>query len=382
MNVSPWSGRKAPSVAVVAVVAILLTMLGAAFATSATAATTRIASTEAELRGAITASAAGDSINIIENITVTSEVVVNKSITINGNGLTVTVPIPGVTDAGANETAPSTFRVFRVSAGSVTFTNMTVKGGNIQGAGFQVANAAAANLSGVVVSNGRNSGGGGGGIHNLGSTYLDRSSVSRNSARYGGGFLNQGTMYIDGSSLSENRSESTGGGGGAGENGGSGVLSINNSTLSNNQSTEIGGAINNYQGKIRVLNSSFTGNVAYGSYGGGAIGNNNGRVDIANSAFAYNFRRSAGNVGNPTGYVLDDFGANGQFVSGTGVSLSYSTYQSALPSAVTAGRGNQQYVETGATPGTTGTNSAVPNVPAYFAGGVAEFVKVVETNGS
>lgn len=351
--------------------ALIAGMLGATFAVSASAATVRTVTNETELRDAISASANGDTISIVENIRVTSEVVVNKSITISGNGLTVSVPSTGVTDAGANATSPSTFRVFRVPSGTVTFQNMTVKGGNIQGAGFSIAGSATVHLRGVVVSNSRNSGGGGGGIHNLGTLYLEESSIIRNSATYGGGFLNGGTMYVNGSSLSENRSESTSGGGGAAENASSGTLNINNSTLSNNQSTEIGGAINNVRGKINVLNSSFTGNVAYGSYNGGAIGNNGGSVTIANSAFAYNYRLTSGNVFNPKAYALDDFGTTGQYITGAGVSISYSTYQAAMPSGASAGLGNRQYVETNATPGTTGTNGATPNVPAYFAGGMA-----------
>ena len=67
------------------------------------------------------------------------------------------------------------------------------------------------------------------------------------------------------------------------------------------------GAINNYRGTVYFINSSATGNVAFGNYSGGAIGNNGGNVYIVNSLFAHNYRRTTGSVTNPTGYVLDDF---------------------------------------------------------------------------
>lgn len=372
MSGSEPTKRRRTTIALVSISTLLLAMLGVTFAATSSAATTYNVATEVELRAAITAAASGDTINLIENIVVSSQVTVNKNLTINGNGLQISVPVPGVADNGANSVGASAFRVFRVASASPTFENITIKGGNIQGSGLQVASGATATLRGAVISNGRNAGGGGGGLHNQGTTYLERSSVIRNSASYGGGFLNQGTMYINESSLSENRSESNAGGGGAGEVNGSGVLILNNSTLSNNQSTEIGGALNVYQGKLRVLNTSFTGNVAYGNYGGGAIGNNGGNVAVANSTFAYNFRRTAGNVNNPTAYALDDFGAaSTPNTTGAGVSLSYTTYQAPLPAAATAVRGNVQYVETSATPGTTGTNGSTPNVPAYFSGGTS-----------
>ncbi|MEI6622975.1 MAG: InlB B-repeat-containing protein, partial [Actinomycetes bacterium] len=371
MESSHMVRRSSRRAAVTIVLSLLVALLGAAFAPAASAATTYNVATAAELTAAIASAANGDSINVTANIVVSAEVTLNKSVTVQGNGFTISVPQPGVTSAGANNPAASAFRVFRVaSPSSVTINNLAIQGGNTQGAGLYNSLGATATLIGVTISNSRNSGGGGGGIYNGGTLYLSQSSLIRNSAVYGGGFVNLGVMYIDGSSLSENRSESGAGGGGAGENQSAGVLYANNSTFSQNQSTEIGGAINNNCGNLRILNSSFTGNVAYGSTSGGAIGNNGGNVAVANSLFAYNYYRTGGSVSNPTGYVLDDFG----YSSGLGVSLAYSTYQATFPASATNVGGNNQYVETSATPGTTGTNGAVPNVPILFSGGASSAI--------
>lgn len=363
-------------IAVTGALSLVLGLLSGVFAPAASAATTFNVATSAQLTAAMSNAVDGDIIAFTGNIVVSGQVTVNKSVTLSGNGFTISVPIPGVSDSGANNSGASAFRVFNVSASkSVTIQNLTIKGGNVQGAGVYNPATATVTLVGVTISNCRSSAAGGGGIYNAGTLYLMRSSLIRNSALFGGGFVNAntGVMYIDGSSISENRSESASGGGGGGENQGS--LYANNLSFSNNQSTEIGGGLNNYStGKLRILNSSFTGNVAYGSYGGGGLGNHGGTANavVANTVFAYNYRRTGGTSANPTSYALDDFGnAADGVVTGTGVSLAYSTYQAVFPTLATNVTGNHQYVETLATPGTTGTNGATPNVPILFAGGLS-----------
>lgn len=321
-----------------------------------------------ELTTAINNAASGDTIKLTSNVTVAATVVIpNKNLTIDGAGFTVTVPNPGVLSSGANNESPSNFGTFSVGANTaVTFANLTIVGGRATGGCMSTANGSTARFNSVLLTQGRGQNSGAGCLVNGGTMYLTNSSVVRNSATYGGGMINRGTMFIESTSFSENRSESSSGGGGAIENQAQGNLYINNSTFANNQSTEIGGAINNYRGKLRVTNTTFTGNVAYGSYGGGAVGNNSGDVKVASSLFAYNYKRSSGSATDPSAYVLDDVGVTGNLVNGAGVTLSYTAYQANLPSGVTALVGNKQYVEDGATAGTTGGS---PNTPKLFAGG-------------
>lgn len=281
--------------------------------------TTRYVSTASELTTAISASSTSviDVIEISNDIVVTSQVTISKSLTINGNGNKITVSINGVTDAGVNNTGTggtstaSNYRVFTISGtNTVTINNLTIKGGNNTSGGGCIYNSAnKLILNNVVISNGRNSSTGGGGLYNAsgGVTYMTDCNLTRNSANYGGGFINQGTMYINRCTFSENRSESASGGGGACEN--QSILYINNSTFANNKSTEIGGAINNYTGTVYVMNSTFSGNVAYGgTYSGGAIGNNSGSATAVNCLFAYNYYLTGGSVSNPTAFTLNDFG--------------------------------------------------------------------------
>jgi uncharacterized repeat protein (TIGR02543 family) len=287
--------------------------------------------TSSELVSAVTAASASDTISLTADIVVSSQVTISKSITIDGNGYTISVPKPGVSEAGANQSDASAFRVFNLSgSNTITIKNIKIKGGNAQGAGINVGFGTTAVVDGVTISNSRNSSGGGGGIYNGGTTYLKNSNVIRNSATYGGGFLNPGgkSMFISNSIISDNRSESSSGGGGGAEN--QGTMYINNSSFSNNSSTEIGGAVNNYSGTLYVSGSSFTGNIAYGSYGGGALGNNGGTMKIVSSILAHNYSRSSGTVSAPTAFALDDVGIKTRSITtGSGVSLWYSVHHAA-----------------------------------------------------
>jgi len=273
---------------------------------------TRDAGTFAELQAAVTASAAsGDTINLTNDIVVTSAVTLNKSLTIRGNGRTVTVPVPGLDESGVIEPAPSTHRLFNITGAGVVvrIEGATLRGGNVAGGGaLSVVSGSTLHLFRSTITRSRGTAtGGGGGILNAGATvFITESRILRNSAGFGGGFINTAAvMHIDRSLIAENRSERPNGGGGGGEN--QGTLFINNTTFSNNQSTEIGGGINNFNGTLFVLNSTFSGNVGYGStVSGGAIGINNGTVRLVNNVFAYNYIRSAGTVTNPTAFALSD----------------------------------------------------------------------------
>ncbi len=296
---------------------LLLILCFVAFAI-ANGQTTRYVATYSELTAAITASSTSvvDIIEISNDIVITANITISKSLTIKGNGNKITVSINGVSDAGINNTGSggtstaSNFGVFTTSGSTViTINDLTIKGGNNTSGGGCINNSCTKLvLNNCVISNGRNSNAGGGGIYNNSgkSIYMTNCNLTRNSASYGGGFINLGTMYVEKCTFSENRSESAAGGGGACEN--QSVLYINNSTFSNNKSTEIGGAINNYRGTGYISNTTFSGNVAYGSYSGGAIGNNGGTIKAVNCLFAYNYYLTSGSSSNPTAFTLNDFG--------------------------------------------------------------------------
>ncbi len=312
----------------------LLIFLAILFSNTASwAQTTRYAGTYTELTTAVTASVNNDIINITQDIVVSGAVTINKSIVINGNGYAISVPNPGLDDMGRFNGSPSGFRVFSITTSStdVSINNLTIKGGYLSGSGgaISVSSSTTLRMDNCVVSNSRASSGGGG-IHCQGLAYLNNCLLIRNASVYGGGFLlnSSGKMYVENSTIAENRSTSASGGGGGGEIGSGAILYMNNSTLSNNQSTEIGGALNVYTGTVYLLNSSVTGNVAYGSYSGGGIGNNNGNVYAVNTLFAHNYKRSAGTVGSPTAYILDDIVAySGQ----ANVRLFYCIHHASVP---------------------------------------------------
>jgi hypothetical protein len=295
---------------------------------------------------ALSSAADGDTINLTKDITISAALTISKALIINGNGFTVSVPVPGLDSSGVYNSSPSNFRVFNTSASgkTIAINSMTIKGGRVDASGAGILNYSGTTLklTGVSVSNSRGSDSyGGGGLVNPsgGIAYLTNCNISRNAARYGGGFLNSGTMFVENTTFSENRSTGVNGGGGAGEN--QSFLYINNSTFANNKSTELGGAINNYGGTTYAINSTFTGNVAYGSYAGGAIANNNGSATVVNSIFAYNFRNT-GSSSAPV-YVLSDIFK----YSGNAAGAYYSIFQSPDDVSVTPDASNIIYLGNG-----------------------------------
>jgi hypothetical protein len=128
--------------------------------------TTRNAGTYSELVTAISNSAAsGDIINFTANIVITSTVSISKSLTIIGNGYTLTVPVPGLNEMGGYNASPSGFRVLITSgSNSITINNLTIKGGFVSGdyggAIYINDNNTTLKLNNCVISNSRAFGGG------------------------------------------------------------------------------------------------------------------------------------------------------------------------------------------------------------------------------
>jgi len=327
------------------------------------------ACTFTELTNAITASTDGDTINVNCDIIATAVTAISKNLVINGNGYTISVPVPGLDNLGIYSVSPSAFRVFTFSGSkTITINNLTIKGGSTSdGGAINISSTNVIKLNNCTVSNSLSSTGGGG-IYNAGVLFLNNSYIRRNAANYGGGIINTGSAkaYVENSTMIENRSTISNGGGGAAECQSGSIMYFNNSTLSNNQSTEIGGAINCYMGTIYFINSTATGNVAFGNNNGGAIGNNNGNVYIVNSLFAHNYRRTTGSVTAPTGFVLDDVVAHS--VQGN-VRMYNSIHHASLPGGMGTTSNNVNY--TGSADGSNNT---------IFSGGILS--KITNNSGN
>ncbi len=151
-----------------------------------------------------------------------------------------------------------------------------IPGGGNGGGALYITGGSTATVSGSTFSN--NSSVNGGGIHILGAnlTVSDTTfsgNVANNSAGGGGG----GAIYVDGT---KNHS---------------GTIDISNSTFSNNQSNQLGGAIFSFPegtGSTLIDQSLFDGNSATGSGQGGAIyhqsATKNGPLSINTSTFMNN----------------------------------------------------------------------------------------------
>jgi hypothetical protein len=238
--------------------------------------------------GTITITLGGD-------ITIKEALTIPNGVTIDGGGHTLSAPITGVSEAGIVQSDGSTYVLLTVASGStVTLKNMTVMGGSktgISNEGTLTMENVTVTRTGYGITNHYPKDGGGGIKNTNGKLILKNCSIVRNVSDFGGGIVNNdGTVVMDGCSLSENRSLHKNGGGGAAENNGSGVMYINNSVISNNTSSEIGGAINNFRGTLYLMNSTVTGNATTKSAAaGGGIGNNGGTLYAVNSIISDNY---------------------------------------------------------------------------------------------
>lgn len=285
------------------------------------------------LTSSLTAAADGDTISLTDNIVVTAEVALTKSLVFRGNNYTISVPVPGLNDAGVYNGSPSAFRVFTISTAgkTVVFNRLVIKGGSTSspGAAIVIGSGVTVKFNNSVIANSRGpAGSGGGGLYNLGTCYLYATQITRNASGFAGGFYNAGLMFMEYSTVTDNRSLCAGCGGGGGVNYGNGaILYVNNSSFSNNQSSELGGAFENYgttTGAAYFVNTSFTGNVGFNSgttLKGGAIAQHAaGATYLINCLFAYNYWNNSGSAA-PSSYVLNDIHA----YSGT-VNMYYTTY--------------------------------------------------------
>ncbi len=132
----------------------------------------------------------------------------------------------------------------------------------------------------------------GGAIINLGELTITNSTFHGNSAEDGGAIINSGELTITNSTFRSNSAKY-----GGGISNYKGIVTITNSSFSNNSVAENGGAIFN-TGKMNITNSTFRGNSAKdGIFGrGGALANAEGTVTITNSSFSNNSAEDGGAI--------------------------------------------------------------------------------------
>ena len=226
--------------------AAICLILACALTTTVNATTIMVSNTNdsgpGSLRQALLNANDGDTIDatgISGAITLTGgELLVNKSVTING--------------AGADELAVdgnATSTVFQIGSGKiVTISGLTIRNG--QGNfGGGILNGDSATLTIINSTLSGNTGGNGGGSFNSGTLSVINSTVSGNMASEGAGIYNSGAgaLTIINSTFSGN----TAGGGGVSLN--LGTLQIANSTLSDNSAAFAGGFFN--LGTLQIENT-------------------------------------------------------------------------------------------------------------------------------
>ena len=144
---------------------------------------------------------------------------------------------------------------------------------------FNIGSGADFSVSGVTVSGAKSAGNGGAFNSNSGILTVIDAVITNNNAKDGAGIYgNSGTLTVSNTSITGNTS--TGNGGGIfnfGRYGNSGPVNISNTTISGNKAVH-GGGISNTAPSITITGSTITGNTA--SSNGGGI-NNDGRYGIA-----------------------------------------------------------------------------------------------------
>jgi hypothetical protein len=216
-------------------------------------------------------------------------------------------------------------------------------GGSAAGAGLYATGGSLDISDSVIATNQAIGGRGGDGSH----------SNSSGTGNGGGGGLGQGGgLYVNGSSLTVATStiasnQGTGGSGGLygngnyGQGGGlynSGMLTVNNSTLSGNSASGLdlygggGGGIYNSSGTLTVTDTTLAGNSATTSAGGGIHDGASGRLTVSNSTLFGNSATAAGGIYNDATLTVSNstlFG-NSAYYGGGIFNYYYGTYYGTL----------------------------------------------------
>jgi len=267
------------------------------------------------IKAAVAAAMPGDTITVAAATYYEYDIVVTKSLTINGAAANTTI-----LDAGN-----TTRRGFYINAGvTVTISGMTVQHGNTVGDAGGIENLGVLTLSNCAIIN-NTAALNGGGIANMGGTLtVNNSTITGNSGKSGGGIANVGggvtlnNVTVNGNTATPHSTFD----GGAGLYNVNGTLTITGGTVSSNNgfaiynSNETGtaamtitsGTINNNSGvgiendeSLALINSTISGNTGL-VYGGGI--DNQGDLYVGGSTISNN--TATGSFGSGGG--INDFG--------------------------------------------------------------------------
>jgi hypothetical protein len=302
------------------------------------------------LRQAIVDAASGDTINFSSGFTTiiltSDQLLINKSLTINGPGANLLTVVRG----RAQGLPFFHFRIFDIIAGAtVTISGLTIANGNPVASNF------------------------GGGIFNFGTLTVVNCTVSGNSTSgssdNGGGIYNGGTAFITNSIISGNFTAAFGEGGGIYSDGI--TMGITNSTISGNSAKAGSGVFNT--GGTAIINSTVSGNSASFGFGGGIYNFTGGMLDIANSTVSGNSAITGGGIENNGGTMgITNSTISGNSALGTNVGGMENQPSGTVNvrNTIIAGNTNQDFVGTltsqgynliGNTSGTTITGTTTGN---------------------
>ena len=234
-----------------------------------------LCNSDCSLREAIDVASTGDTISFAPSLTgqtiyLTSSLLIDKDLTIDGSSLDSHIQISG--DTGNNGTGD--VRVFSVGSG-VTVT-----------------------LNSLIITKGMISGADGGGIYNSGTLTVTNSTLSGNTADRGGGIYNNtgSTLHVTNSSILNNTTHNDGGG----IYNFGGILTLTDTTISDNVSANFGGGGIANTGTLNITNNTISHNSTTGYGGGGIV--NSGTLTVKNSTIANN---ASNNVVGDGGGILN-----------------------------------------------------------------------------
>ncbi len=253
------------------------------------------------LRQAIADAGAGDTITFDpslagQTIRLSSTLLINRNLIIDGENLSPHVTISGDT----NSDGAGNVMVLQIQVGATAslqgldiYDGYSVAGSTLAGG---ITNYGILDLSDLFLS--RNHGDEGGAISNNGRMTITDSTLDANVAADAGGIMNgpNANVAVRGSTFSNNSSVQVGSlGGTAGAIGNMGALYIQDSTFTSNSAPVAGGAIVNAgPDSVQVLSSTFSGNSTSGD--GGAIYSLQGSLDVEQSTFDHNAAKSGGAI--------------------------------------------------------------------------------------
>jgi predicted outer membrane repeat protein len=220
-----------------------------------------ICDTDCGLREAILSAAPGTIIQVPADrflLTLNTEIVIDKPLTIRGAGADQTFIEPSIT------LASSTVRVFRVTSEDVVISDLTIRHGSVSGDG--------------------------GAILNEGGLTIENSILTNNHASINGGAVaNKGTLRLMNTTIIDNSASLNGGGVFSGSNAN---LVVEQSFVLNNSAINGGGIYNELRGKIEIIDSGIRDNIA--DSGGGVHSQGSSVVSVDNTTFLGNTATSTG----------------------------------------------------------------------------------------